>query len=97
MKRLALVIATAAALLAAAWAGAWFYFRGEAAALLDAEEARLAALGGRVGYDRREIGGFPTAFRVDYAGLTLTLPDGTAAALPTVRGEVSVLGGGGMR
>ncbi|MEM9047630.1 MAG: DUF2125 domain-containing protein [Pseudomonadota bacterium] len=96
MKRAAFWLGLVGFVLVAGWTGLWFFLRGELAAVLDVQENQLRAQGDFT-VQTREIGGYPFAFRIDYAAPTATFPDGARLALPWLRGEASVFSGGEIR
>ncbi|WP_118135227.1 DUF2125 domain-containing protein [Oceanicella sp. SM1341] len=74
----------------AAWAGGWFYFRGNVRDMLDAEEERIATAGGTVTYESRIIGGFPLSYEVEYAKPVISLPGGEVEiTAPWMRGTAT--------
>ncbi|QDL92327.1 DUF2125 domain-containing protein [Paroceanicella profunda] len=79
----------------AAWAGGWFYFRGNVRDMLDAEEERIATAGGTVTYDSRIIGGFPLSYEVEYAKPVITLPgEAVRIQAPWMRGTATAFDSG---
>ncbi len=91
MKRAGVLVVGLIALAAAGWTAGWFWMRGSLVAVLDAEEAQLAAGGVELAYATRQIGGFPLSYTVRYGDLRLSEPQGgTTLAAPVVTGAATV-------
>ncbi|RMF32867.1 MAG: DUF2125 domain-containing protein [Alphaproteobacteria bacterium] len=94
MRRLLLILLRLALVVILAWSALWFGLRVVVERQLDAAEQRIAARGGEIGYERREIGGFPLGYRVTWTRPALRLPQAGGVlnfAGPWLRARVSVL------
>lgn len=83
-RRLGLYLPFAlAAAAAVAWAGAWFWLRGEVVRRLD----EAAADGRTLSWKSRTVGGFPFRMDVTFKGLKASEPTGWAILAPTLKAE----------
>jgi hypothetical protein len=90
VRRAGLIAGAVLLVLAGGWTALWFAGRGEVAALLDAEIARLEARGTTVEYATREIGGFPAGYTVALTEVVATTPEGHVARLPRLDASVAL-------
>ncbi len=90
MNKIVLAVAGIAVLAAAGWSALWFAGRGEIESRLDAEIAAFAAQGVEITHGAREIGGFPMAYNVRHADVTVRNSEqGYAYILPELTTEVT--------
>jgi len=77
--------------LIAAWSIAWFAARSQAQTRMDAAVAGLEQSGYRIGWRRREIGGYPFRIDVTLSDFEVRGPSGWGLSAPTLEGEAYLL------
>jgi hypothetical protein len=88
LRRLGLWLPFAAlALFVAAWSGAWFWMRGQAASRMDAAVGQLAQAGYQLSWKDRVIGGFPFRMDVTLTEPRIRAPGGWALEAPRLEAE----------
>ncbi|WP_269716586.1 DUF2125 domain-containing protein [Caulobacter sp. NIBR2454] len=74
----------------AIWSVVWAWLRGETERRVDAETARLRAVGYDVAWQNRKISGYPFRLNVEFDNLRITEPSGWGLSAPVLKGEAEV-------